>query len=76
MNTLEELERWLYTPLNENESKWIEQANMDDAVIAYAEYLVEEYGQTHDEALENAIITGKSVIRKNHPFFSGANNNE
>lgn len=48
-------------------------ANIDDQILDYAQYLVDEYGQTEDEALENATVTGNSIIAQAHPHFGGRN---
>lgn len=47
-------------------------SNIDDQILDYAQYLVDEYGQTEDEALENATVTGKSIIAQAHPHFGGS----
>ena len=44
---------------------------LDNAIVNYAEYLKEEYGQSDDEALENAMATGNSIIANKHPHFKG-----
>ncbi len=71
---LDRIEQWL-KPFDAQEVAYRKQADLDDRIIEYAEYLKEEYGQNDHEALENAIWTGNSSIAKNHPFFSGASNN-